>query len=138
MKYHHVKSTPHSGTDFHEIHSKARAFYKKITSRTKRRHYVRSQYFQKQKVFLGLFWEHLQQKNWKERTRRLKYFSCAIELIKNTNSKPISRINANKPHEILHRFHGMTKDKRTFCVQIKENKKRNMKWFMSVFPEKKN
>lgn len=136
MKAHKTKASKYHGTHFDELNKKARADFKKITSRTKRKPYVRSAYFKKQKVFLKLFWEHLQQKNWKERARRLKYFACAIDLIKNTRFEPTSKQNPNKSNEILHRFAGLTKDDEIFYVQIKEDKKNDMKWFMSVFPEK--
>jgi len=123
-----------SGTDYREIHSKVSAIFKQIKSKTKRRPYIRSAYFKKQKIFFDYFWQHLWQKSWKERVKRLKFFLCAIDLIKNSRQEPSSKQNPNKKSEILHRFIGITKNKELFIVQIKEDKKTNRKYFMSVFP----
>jgi CRISPR/Cas system-associated endoribonuclease Cas2 len=70
--------------------------------------YVRSLYFNKEKVFL--------------------------DLIQNSKFEPTSKENPNKRSEILHRFAGITSEKDLFFVQIKENKQSGTKWFMSVFP----
>ena len=86
----------------------------KIKKQTKRRPYVRSTYFNKQKIFFDFFWKHLFQKNPK--------------------NHPLSEENPHKKSEILHRFAGLTKDKELFYVQIKENKRNNKKYFMSCFP----
>ena len=110
MKIYKTKTDKLTGTDFHEVNQKASVLYQKIKRKSKRRPYVRSTYFNKDKVFLGLFWQHLFDKpNWRDRVRRLKYFPCAIELIKNTKFEPISKENPNKQAEILHRFAGATK-----------------------------
>ncbi|OGJ43197.1 hypothetical protein A3B60_03385 [Candidatus Peregrinibacteria bacterium RIFCSPLOWO2_01_FULL_39_12] len=66
--------------------------------------------------------------------RRVKYFPCAIELIKNTKFDPISKEDPNSKSDILHRFTGITADKEIFFVQIKEDKKTAKKYFISVFP----
>ena len=123
-----------SGTSYREIHSDILDIFKHIKSKTKRRPYIRSVYFKKQKIFFDYFWEHLWQKSWKERVKRLKYFPCAIELIQKSRQEPTSKQNPNKKSEILHRFAGLTKDRELFYVQIKENKKTGQKYFMSVFP----
>jgi len=72
----------------------------------------------------------------KEKVKRLKYFSAAIEVIKNSRNKPIIKQNPNKKTEILYRFAGLTKEKYFFLVQIKEDKKNDKKYFMSCFPWK--
>jgi len=95
---------------------------------------VRSAYFGNNKIFLGLFWAHLDQKNWNDRFRRLKYFPCAIDLIKYSTFAPSSKQNPNKSTEILHRFNGLTNRNEPFVVQIKEDKSSDQKWFLSVFP----
>lgn len=51
-----------AGTDFREVHGKVRDFYKQIKRKSKRRPYVRSVYFKKDKIFLELFWWHLYEK----------------------------------------------------------------------------
>lgn len=87
---------------------------------------------------MGLFWQHLHEKmNIRNKTRRVKYFPCAIELIKNNRYEPISKENPNRQGEILHRFSGITPENEIFFVQIKEEKKTGQKWLMSVFPLEK-
>ena len=63
------------GTHWNQVLKKAFNLYKEIKSKTKRRPYVRSVYFKKEKVFLELFWRHLHEKeNIRDKTRRIKYF----------------------------------------------------------------
>jgi hypothetical protein len=124
-----------SGSDFHEVHQNAFGLYTEIKKKSKRRAYVRSNYFNKDKIFLDLFWQHLFTKqNWRDRVRRMKYFGCAIELIKKSSFEPKSKENPNKSTEILHRFYGITAEHELFCIQIKEDKKRGQKFLISVFP----
>jgi len=128
MKAYQIKAVKLTGTDFREIHQKAFGFYKQIKKKTKRRPYARSAYFKKDKIFLELFWKRLfDNPNWRDRVRRLKYFPCAIELIRKSNFDPTSKENPNKKSEILHRFAGITKDNDLFFVQIKEDKKNKPK-----------
>lgn len=134
MKIFKSKFATLPGTNYPEVYKKAFALYKKIKSRSKRRPYIRSAYFGNNKIFLGLFWDHLNQKNWHDRFRRVKYFPCAIDLIKNSKFAPSSKQNPNKPNELLHRFNGLTKNNDPFTVQIKEDKSTDQKWFLSVFP----
>ena len=135
MKIYQTNIKKLAGTDYREIHSRALSLYRQIKSKTKRKPYIRSAYFQKEKVFLDYFWQHLWQKNWRDRVRRLKYYPCALDLIKNSRVEPVSKQNPNKPSEILHRFAGLTRDKDLFFVQISEDKKTDQKHFLSVFPE---
>lgn len=108
-----------------------------IKRKSKRRTYVRSAYFNKNKIFLDLFWQHLFDKEkWQDRFRRLKYFGCAIELIQESRFAPKSKENPNNPSEILHRFYGSTAEKDAFYVQIKEDKRTGQKFLISTFPEK--
>jgi hypothetical protein len=94
-----------------------------------------SEVYKKDKIFLGLFWQHLHDKlNLKDKTRRAKYFSCALELIQNTKFDPISKKDPNSKTDILHRFTGITSEKEIFFVQIKEDKKTAQKFLISVFP----
>lgn len=135
MKVYKTKSDKLGGTNFKEISAKAQKIYKQIKVKTKRRPYVRSAYFNKDKIFLELFWQHLYNKlNFRDKTRRLKYFPCAIELICNSRYEPASKENPNKKSEILHRFAGITRDKDLFFVQIKEERKSGQKWLISIFP----
>ena len=125
-----------TGSSLHEVRQKAFGLYQQVTKKTKRRTYIRSTYFNKDKVFLETFWAHLFQKaNWKDRVRRMKYFPAALDLLKNTRFEPTSKENPNKSGEILHRFAGTTADEHLFYVQVKEDKRKNQKWLMSTFPE---
>lgn len=135
MKSYQTKAKKFTGSDFREVHKKAFGLYKQIKKKSKRRPYIRSVYFKKDKIFLELFWQHLFDKpNWRDRMRRLKYFPCAIELIRHSHFEPESKENPNRRTEILHRFGGVTKEKDMFFVQIKEDKRTGQKFLISVFP----
>ncbi len=135
MQIYQVKVKKLEGTDFHEVRKKAFVIYKKLISKSKRRPYVRSAYFKKDKIFLALFWQHLWDKQkWQDRMRRLKFFEAGIELIRHSNFEPTTKENPNKSNEILHRFAGSTKDKELFFVQIKEDKRNGQKHLISIFP----
>jgi len=126
-----------SGTDFKEVRAQAFVCYQKVKKRTRRRPYIRSAYFNKDKVFIDLFWQHLfDAKNWRDRIRRMKYFPAAIELLKNSKLVPKTKENPNKRFELLHRFAGMTPDNHFFVVQVKEDKRKSQKFLISVFPRK--
>jgi hypothetical protein len=137
MPAYKTKTKPLSGTNYHEISKKAFGQYQQIKRKSKRRPYVRSAYFRKEKVFLGLFWSHLHEKNYWDQMRRMKFFGCAIELIQNSRFEPTSKENPNKLGEILHRFAGISADNEIFFVQIKEDKRNNQKYLISVFPIEK-
>lgn len=121
------------GSSTSEVFKKARRLFNEIEKRTKRRPYIRSPYFKKQKVFFDFFWFHLNQKSKREKIIRLRYLGCAIDLISNSRNKPSMKINPNKKSERLYRFGGITKDKELFLVQIKEDIKKKKLYFMSVF-----
>ncbi len=133
MNFYQTKANKLSGSNYIEVLESAEIIFKQIKSKTKRKPYLRSAYFNKQKIFFDYFWIHLRQKRAKERYERLKYFSCAVDLIKNSRIVPITKQNPNNKNEILHRFYGQTKNKERFAVQIKEDKKTNKKDFMSCF-----
>ena len=136
MKFYQTKVKKLSGSDYHEVHRQAFGLYKEIKRKTKRRPYVRSAYFKKDKIFLETLWHHLyEKKNFRDKIRRMKYFPAALELIKNSRIDPASFENPNKSNEILHRFKGKTKDGISFFVQIREERQSSKKWLMSVFPE---
>ena len=113
----------------------AREIYNQIVRRTKRNPYVRSKYFKNSKVFLNVFWNHLAQKNPSDRKRRLRFFPCAIDLLRNTTYEPDMVLNPNKTSEILYRFHGKSADGASFTVQVKRDNRSDNKFFMSVFPD---
>lgn len=136
MKQFKSKATLIPGTSYDEVVAIARKEYKKIVSLTKRQPYVRSTYFNKDKIFLALFWEHLVQKHRKERCKRLKLYNAAIDLLRNSHCEPDTIFKNEDLSTLLHRFYGITKDGVEFCVQIKQNKRSGRKDFMSVFDKK--
>ncbi|MBI5254723.1 hypothetical protein HY932_03030 [Candidatus Falkowbacteria bacterium] len=120
MQFYKTKARMLPGTNWKEVMKKSFGLYKEIMRKTKRRPYVRSAYFEKQ--------------NLKDKTRRLKYYPCALELIQKSSVEPISKENPNRKGEIVHRFAGGTPDNELFFVQIKEVKRTGEKWLISVFP----
>ncbi|NIA02251.1 MAG: hypothetical protein GWP15_02615 [Nitrospirae bacterium] len=137
VKAYRVKSEKLPGTNFREVRKKAFKFYQQIKKRTKRKPYVRSAYFKKDKIFLDLFWSHLfEKRNFVDLMRRIKFYPCALELIRNSSLEPTSKENPNKSSEILHRFVGVIPNKEIFFVQIKENKRNGQKYLISVFPDR--
>ena len=134
MKVYTVKSSVYPGTDYDEVYPPARKLYNQIKAQTKRQPYIRSAYFKKEKVFIELFWVHLNQQNRKQRNERLKFYGCGIELIRNTKQEPSSKNNPNKSNEILYRFAGVTQSGDLFYVQVKENLRSKRKDLMSIFP----
>ncbi len=135
MKLYKTNRQKLSGTSFSEIEHEAIKIFKSIKARTRRTPYIRSKYFKKEKVFLNLFWSHIYQKKQKDRVRRLKFYDCAIDLIKNSATDPVSRENFLQNNELLHRFYGITKYNEIFIVQIKENKRTRRKDLISIYPE---
>ncbi len=115
------------------INKIARSIFHEIERKTKRKPYIRSRYFQKQKIFLSFFWEHLSTKKIQDKVRRLKYFECALEVIQNSYFEPETVKNPNNQRETLYRFYGQTAQS-IFIVQIKKDKKNQLE-FMSVFPK---
>lgn len=136
MKPYKVSAKKITGRSYSDVERTARKLHKQIVARTKRNPYVRSAYFKNKnsKVFINLFWQHLNQKPEHDRKRRLKFYACAIDLIRHTHFEPASKENLNKSGEILHRFAGLSADNELFYVQIKEVKRTGNKYFMSVFP----
>ncbi len=128
-----TKTKKLSGTNGTELFRHAHSEYHLIVLGSKRKPYLRSAYFNKEKVFLDYFWNHLRSKNWNDRIRRLRFYSCALDLIKNTRAHPTLESSISNSVK-LHRFFGMNKQGERFAVQIKEYTKRKEKHFISVFP----
>jgi hypothetical protein len=97
---------------------------------------VRSKYFNGNKIFLDTFWEHLSQKHPVQQIRRLRFYKCAIDLLKNSLVEPTIIYGYEKDH-LLYRFNGRTKSGEGFYVQVKQNKRTGRKDFMSVFGAEK-
>ena len=124
------------GSTYREVYKHASVVFSKLKRRTKRQPYIRSAYFNKQKVFLNLFWKHLFNKPFKVRTERLKFFMAGVDLIVNSRNIPETKENIKDKNEVFHRFMGLTKEKEQFAVQIKEEKRSGKKYLMSIFPYK--
>jgi len=133
MQVFNSKHSRAKGTSVEELARKARRTFDAETKKSKRTPYVRSAYFNKEKIFINLFWSHLSQKPRSERIRRLRFVDCAFDLMRNSRFAPTSKLNPNDPSEMLHRFAGVSKDGYLFFVQIKEDLKDGRKSFMSVF-----
>lgn len=127
-----AKACKITSTRYRDIERSARKIYGNIARRSKRNPYIRSRYFKGEKIFLKLFWEHLHQKNQNERRRRLRFYACAIELLKVSTCEPEI---VHSLGETLYRFAGMAPTDEVFYVQVKKDRKSN-RYFMSVFPAK--
>ncbi len=126
----HSRKTQIPGSSYNEVVARARKEFNTIRQRTKRQPYVRSKYFKNDKIFMTVFWDHLMQKHPKTRRKRLKFYSAAVDLLRNSTNEPEGIIDKGN---VLFRFYGVTKDGKSFCVQVKHDKRTNRKDFMSVF-----
>ncbi|MFA7278279.1 MAG: hypothetical protein WC101_04845 [Candidatus Gracilibacteria bacterium] len=136
MQYYQTRAEKITGSNFNEMRKKAEKLFDAIKKKSKRKPYIRSAYFKKDKIFLDYFWGHLYAKqNRRDRIRRIQFYEAAIELLKNTRLQPVSVDNPNNKNETLYRFYGKTNEGCAFIVQIKEHKKSGQKYFISIFPE---
>lgn len=119
----HSKCTLLPGSSYDEVVARARKEFNTIRRLTKRQPYVRSKYFRGDKIFVTVFWDHLMQKRLKERTRRLCFYSAALDVLRHSQITPETTFNADDRDVSLHRFYGVTKDGVHFCVQVKEDKR---------------
>ncbi len=74
MRAYKSKASLLAGTSYDEVQVVARREHKKIIALTKRQPYIRSTYFNKNKIFLAVFWDHTMKKSRKVRTQRLKLY----------------------------------------------------------------
>ena len=125
-----------SGSSYSEVLKRARQEYNVIAHSTKRQPYVKSKYFSGEKVFLAVFWTHLMNKNQKDRTKRLRFYKAALDLLRNSQINPDTITSTEDQRMLLYRFYGVTKDGAYFCVQVKEDIRTKRKDFMSVFDRK--
>jgi|SRR5579859_447695 len=130
-----VKTPIIKGKSYKVVNKVARRIFHEIERRTKRKPYIRSEYFEKQKIFLTFFWDHLSSKTNQDRLRRLKFFECGLELIQKTQYKPTVKLNPNNPKETFYRFLGVTNGNLFFDVQLKRDKDGNLE-LISIFPVK--
>ena len=92
FKYYLVKTKPIYGSHYSRVKKEAMKYIREIENTTKRKPYIRSKYFHKEKIFISLFISHLFDKRQKERVRRLKLTPCAIELIKSSKNHPTKKM----------------------------------------------
>jgi hypothetical protein len=135
MKFYQSKYSLLAGTSFEELAKTARTVYREAVGKSRRTPYVNSKckLFETQKVFLDLYWAHLNQKPARERFRRVKFYQCALDTLRNSQTKPEITMAKDK-RSIFYRFYGVTRSGEKFCVQVKEERKTGHKYFMSVFP----
>lgn len=136
MVFYKTKAHPIPGTRYADVAPQARALLRTIERRTKRRPYLRSAYFKKDKIFLTYYWKHLSQLKTYQRTRRLKYLPCAIELLRKSRHQPERYRKREQEKEVYYRFFGISPNGIEFVVQVKGNEKTNRKELLSVFPRK--
>jgi hypothetical protein len=136
MKVYQSKYGLLPGSSYDEVVANARKEFNTIRKITKRQPYVRSKYFRGDKIFMTVFWNHLMQKGIKERTKRLKLYLVAIDLLRNSTVTPAGIIDVGHSQTVLYRFYGKTKDGVEFCVQVKHDIRSSRKDFMSVFARK--
>lgn len=136
MRRYKSKAKQIPGSSYDEVCKYARKEHQKIEKLTKRNAYVRSKYFDKDKIFLANYWTHVMQKNRKKRTKSLKLYNAAIDLLRNTHNPPETIFDKQNMSILLHRFYGITKDGIEYCVQVKQDKRTGRKDFMSVFDKK--
>ncbi len=145
MKTYKTKTKRIPGTSYKEIRKGAFKIHQEIKRKSKRKPYIRSVYFKKDKIFLDLFWTHIfEKKNYWDQMRRTKFTFNNITLVcrlidgKYPNYEAvIPKENPNKLSEILHRFAGTSADNELFFVQIKEDKRTGRKYLISIFPVEK-
>jgi hypothetical protein len=137
MESYQCKAGKIRGSSEAEVWWEVRRLRKLVEKKTKRSPYVRSAYFNKQKVFFTYFWIHLNQKSPGIRKSRAKLLPCALELIRTSRIRPSKKANPNKANEVLYRFKGKARGGGVFYVQIKENIKSGRKYLMSVFDYQK-
>lgn len=132
MKFYHSKYSALPGTSLNEVLPLARKEFHIIQKRNPRRQpYIRSAYFKKDKIFINLYWEHLAQKHRADKVRRLKFYKCSIDLLRNTTITPEVVLEHS---QLLYRFYGESADGRKFCVQVKMEQRTGRKDFISAFP----
>jgi len=128
-KYFQSSESKLYSTVYIRVYNQAQDYYESLIQNPKRKPYVKSKYFDS-KVFIDEFWVQLLSRNLGDRRRRLVFYKCAIDLIKNSRFEPqIKTKSGQKYYEFL----GHTKDGEMFAVHIRENSRGGL-YFMSCFP----
>jgi hypothetical protein len=133
MCYFKIKTRPIPGTNLKEVTKKMMLAFHDIEKRTKRRPSIKCKVLGNDKIFIGEYIAHQGQKMRIDKLRRLKFFPCAIDLIKNTTEKPTEKVL--RSGEVLYRLYGIAGNGQKFIVQISQNPKTGNKRLMSSFPK---
>ena len=136
MHYWKVKALPLRVRTYDQARKEVLEIFKELKGKSKRKLSIKSRYFNKDKVFLDFFWDHLLQKPLAQRKDRLRFMPCALELIHLNTLKPSVKTNPHKPEEQLYRFYGKTPQGSRFVVQLKKTAQGSLQ-FMSAFPTNK-
>lgn len=123
-----------TGHRYTDIMPLARVLFRELKRKTKRRPYVRSAYFEKDKIFFDFFWHHLNTMLPSERAKRLRFFPCALELLQKSRNNPITFIDVQRPDVIKHMFQGKTADGYCFAVVIQQERKTGKKQLLTLYP----
>lgn len=105
-----VKALQFSSRTYEDARKEALSHFSKLKAKSKRKLYVKSDYFGKQKIFFDYFWDLVFQKPIGSRKQRLKLLPCAVELVQKSSFLPESTTNPNKKQEIFYRFEGVTQN----------------------------
>src|SRR5438552_1782982 len=87
-KAYRCQVAPFTDNRYADIMPQARSLFRALQKRTKRRPYIRSAYFKKDKIFFDYLWTHLNQKSLPDRARRLRFLPCALELLQKSRHAP--------------------------------------------------
>lgn len=101
MNVYNTKYPQLSGSSYNEVLKRARQEYNVIAHSTKRQPYIKSKYFSGEKVFLAVFWTHLMDKNQKDRTKRLRFYKAALDLLRNSQINPDTIASAEDQRMLL-------------------------------------
>lgn len=134
IRAYQCKAKPISGRRFVDVIPQARKLLRTVQKKTKRRAYIRSAYFHKDKIFFDFFWQHMLAKSAVDRARRLKYLPCALELLRSSRCDPLSFIDEYQPGIIKHEFKGRSPDGMNFSVIVQEDRKTNKKQLLTLYP----
>jgi hypothetical protein len=133
LKYYQSKYNKLSGSSYRELINKAHAIANSYNPNPKRKAYVRSKFFNGDKIFLEYFWQHQNNKPPADKRRRIVYFAAALDVVQNSRHKPNVEPSKTNKNEIWYTFYGQTKSGDKFAVHIKKSL-RNNEYLMSVFP----
>ncbi|MDR1300095.1 MAG: hypothetical protein LBK50_00075 [Candidatus Nomurabacteria bacterium] len=129
VKYFQSKQSKLYSTVYLRVYNQAKSYYESLIQNPRRKPFVRSKYFNR-KVFIDEFWSQVRRYNLADRRRRLAFYLCAIDLIKNSRYEPTIKYESGKK---LYEFYGIAKNSEKFAVHFR--KSREHVCFVSCFPK---